>query len=268
MSWHLKKNELLEVLMPLYGRREAESISLYYFDARRKHNYDDNTFQIDLKKLGSGQPVQYVTNTSFFYGLELYINDNVLIPRPETEELVYWILSDNKSNKEPLSVLDIGTGSGCIILSLMKKNKSLKGYALDISSSALEVLLINADRLQLDCLTILTDILKDDLAELPKFDLIVSNPPYILANESSIMSASTLENEPHQALFVEGDDPLKYYKRIIELSKSKLNRGGSLYFETSHLHNKELKGYLIDQAMNYKFKADMQGNPRMLKVQF
>lgn len=264
------KSQIITALKQLYGEREAANMAQYYLDAKRDLPLSKECFEVDKEKMISGIPVQQVVNLSFFYGHKFYINEHVLIPRPETEELVHWIISDLRqtANNENPSILDIGTGSGCIILSLLSKLKVADGHAIDISSEALAVAKKNADGLGLAIDLRCKDILKDGLSEYPDLDIIVSNPPYILSTESELMTPSTLLHEPEKALFVSGTDPLIFYKRIISLGKDKLKKGGCIYFEMSHLHWDAMKVVLEKEAHNYSIKKDMQGQMRMLKIEF
>ena len=267
MTRHELRQSMLVELTKTYAPREAENLVNYYFDAHLETDLDRLQVESDSLKLLQGQPVQYVTNTSFFYGYQFCIDTGVLIPRPETEELVHWIVSDYK-NREGLRFLDIGCGSGCILLTILQKLSDITSYGLDISPVALELTRKNADQFGLDTTLILADITKTDGAALPtNLDFIVSNPPYISRSELSRMGASVLEHEPEQALFVDDDDPLLFYKHIITIGKALLQPAGVIYFETSDTYHIEMKRHLELLDLQFEYRTDMQGKLRMLKVQ-
>ncbi|MBT8230070.1 MAG: peptide chain release factor N(5)-glutamine methyltransferase [Bacteroidia bacterium] len=259
------KERIRKALSGMYGEREAGNIAAYYTDAMR--GIDIKDFEGDLDRLISGVPVQYVCQSAYFYGIWFYVNEHVLIPRPETEELVHWILSE-VSYSMPYRVLDIGSGSGCIILSLLSKLKSAKGTALEIDAGACQVISGNADNLGIDLDIIEANILDEDLDEEIFYDIMVSNPPYILPEERSRMDNNVLGYEPAKALFVEGDDPLVFYKRIIGQAEKQCAKGGKLYMETSDLYHEELKEILETKAYHFEFRKDLQDKWRMLKIEF
>ena len=256
---------MMEVLHPIYGLREASNIISYFFDSiKGQMNFNQNEV-LDLFK--SGMPVQYVVNNAFFYGHEFYVDDRVLIPRPETEELVHWIITENKDNNGQLSILDIGAGSGCILLSLLMKIKQSKGTALDISSDALDVCQLNATKFECDINIINQDIFgfQED-GPGGKYDIIVCNPPYILVEEKPRMDDHVIRHEPEQALFVQGNDPLVFYEHIIAHLRNWLKQGGVAYFETSDLYHNDLMSIVDDYDLKGEFKRDLQERWRMLKV--
>jgi len=255
-------------LLSLYGKREAENIADYYIDARRGVAQSSFDFTKDLTELKQGIPVQQVVNLSFFYGHRFYINEHVLIPRPETEELVHWIITDIEGLDTERTILDIGTGSGCILLSIVSKFDNMVGLGLDVSEQALGVAERNGTLLGLSTHFIKRDILKENLDDFQALDIIVSNPPYILDSETDLMDKSTLDYEPELALFVEGADPLIFYKRIVELAETSLKPKGLLYFETSNLYSDTLKTYLERKKLKYVYRNDLQGRPRMVKISF
>ena len=181
------------------------------------------------------RPVQYVLEEAHFQGLKFYVNENVLIPRPETEELVEWILADFRALQaasRDISVLDIGTGSGCIAVSLKVKNNFLQISACDVSSPALAIAKKNADNNKAAIQLFNYDILnQSSWNELPVYDLIVSNPPYIPERDKQSMDQNVLNYEPHIALFTSDDDPNIFYRTIALFGKTHLKAGGKLYFE-------------------------------------
>ncbi len=262
---HLLKTKMLEALHPIVDLREASNITSYYFDSVSPISFEE--LDVAISKLLSGVPVQYVCNNAFFYGHRFYVDNRVLIPRPETEELVHWIIQDRTSNSDQIKVLDIGSGSGCIVISLLLKLTNAKGYAIDNSETSIEVLNLNASKHNIEIQTILSDILDEQTIGFDhELDLIVCNPPYILYSEESRMDNSVLRHEPENALFVSGKDPLLFYRRVLDLASSWLSPNGILYFETSDLYNQELKQIVIDSPFKYEFKKDLQDNWRMLKL--
>jgi len=192
-------------------------------------------FQNALTRLEKNEPVQYVLGKAAFMNLEFNVNSNVLIPRPETEELVRLMLKDELDGKE---ILDIGTGSGCIAISLAKNLPNAKVSALDISKDAIELSKMNAKENDVNLEFINTDIL--DYKSDKKYDIIVSNPPYVIGEEKKHMSKNVLDYEPELALFVVDNNPLLYYKAILEFAKTSLNKNGKIYFEINEKYNQEI----------------------------
>ena len=216
-----------------------------------------------VKRLQTHEPIQHIIGEVEFYGLPFYVNSDVLIPRPETEELVDLILSESKNEK--LNILDIGTGTGCIPISLKYSLSNATVTSIDVSTGALETAKKNSCLNNVDILFLEKDILIADLSNLPQQDIIVSNPPYVLESDKKIMSQNVLEFDPHLALFVDDSTPLLFYKRITELAKSKLNIGGKLYFEIHENFGSETENLLIENGFkNIKIVKDMQGKDRMV----
>lgn len=217
-----------------------------------------------LERLAHAEPIQYVLKSTEFYDLHLELTSDVLIPRPETEELVHWILNDNKTNKSKL--LDIGTGSGCIALALKSKLAASQVEAWDISNKALSVAQKNAAQLNLDVTFKEIDILNyDDLKH--SFTCIVSNPPYVRNLEKEMMQANVLKFEPHLALFVEDDDPLLFYRVIAQKGLQLLMDNGCLYFEINEYLETEMTQLLTNLGyINIECRKDMQGKARMIKA--
>lgn len=176
-----------------------------------------------LSQLKLERPIQYILGMTQFMDLDFKVNENVLIPRPETEELVRWIISDCENQESRINILDIGTGSGCIAIALAKNLKNARVYALDISDGALEIAKKNAVSNQVDVELIQADILILDKLGI-KFDIIVSNPPYVRMVEKGTMKSNVVEHEPGIALFVSDDDPLVFYRKIVEFAQSNLKR--------------------------------------------
>ena len=218
-----------------------------------------------IARLKKNEPIQYVIGTEVFCGWTFEVNENVLIPRPETQELVRWIEADWKSDA-PCRILDVGTGSGCIAISLSKLLEGAEVEAWDFSEGALRVARRNADRNEAQVLFRQVDVLKA-CTEDCRYDVIVSNPPYITESEKQDMDANVLEWEPHTALFVPDADPLLFYRRIAELGVSMLNEGGALYFEINRAYGEETVRML--EGLGYKqigLRKDNWGNDRMIKA--
>ena len=219
-----------------------------------------------LEKLKLQIPIQYILGSTFFFDLEFKLNSNVLIPRPETEELVSWIISDvtaNSSNRK-IKILDIGTGSGCIAISLAKNILNSDVAALDVSDEALSVAKNNALLNKVDINFLHQNILEtDDLKD--EFDIIVSNPPYVRNLEKQEIQKNVLDYEPHLALFVEDDDALLFYKKIADLALKNLTKKGKLYFEINQYLGKETAQMLQEKGFkNIELRKDIYQNDRMI----
>ncbi|WP_067146547.1 peptide chain release factor N(5)-glutamine methyltransferase [Pseudotamlana agarivorans] len=226
---------------------------------------DDEPIEKALNQLIKHKPIQYIIGETEFYGLPFKVNKNVLIPRPETEELVEWILKHKKED-ETLNILDIGTGSGCIAISIAKHLKNASVYALDISEKALEVAKGNALLNEVHVEFINADILTTNSIRDLKFDIIVSNPPYIREKEQRLMKPNVLENEPHLALFVKDDNALQFYKAITEFSVHNLVENGELLFEINEfLGNEMIRLLQKHQFSNIELKQDIFRKDRMIK---
>lgn len=234
-----------------------------------EHNFELDNDDLDflqnaLLKLKNQIPIQYIVGETAFYGLLFKVDKNVLIPRPETEELVEWILQNHK-NSNSLKILDVGTGSGCIAISLAKNLPNTKVSAIDISQEALNVAKNNAALNQATVDFIQADILKIEKLS-TNFDIIVSNPPYVREMEKSQMQQNVLSNEPHLALFVENENPLLFYDKIAELAKNHLTENGVLYFEINQYLGSETVELLKSKGFkNIELKKDIYGVDRMVK---
>ena len=224
-----------------------------------------NIKQIDMFskaiiKLLSEEPIQYILETTSFYGLEFICSPSALIPRPETEELVDWIV---KSETNEIKILDIGTGTGCISVSLANRNGFVVD-ALDISSSALELAKQNAKKNQVDINFIEADIF--EYISDKQYDLIVSNPPYIRNLEKKKMQNNVLNFEPQLALFVDDDDPLVFYNSILQFANSNLYEKGSVYFEINENFSKEMESLLYSYGfIEIELKKDSFGKNRFIR---
>ena len=235
-----------------------------------------NLLQSATKQLEQEVPLQYIIGKTEFYGLPFVVNKHVLIPRPETEELVAWVVSEssrfktfNTSTKQTtetkqLKILDIGTGSGCIPISLKKQLPFAEISAIDISREALTVAKKNAVLNNVDIHFILQDILKTVALD-QHYDIIISNPPYVRELEKKELKNNVLKNEPHVALFVENDNPLIFYAKIAELAKNYLNKNGLLFFEINQYLGTETIDLVNKKGLkNIQLKKDMFGNDRII----
>lgn len=223
-----------------------------------------NTILADLQQ---EKPIQYITGEAWFYGLRFEVNENTLIPRPETEELVEWILNSPIITQQPtpFTILDIGTGTGCIPISLKANLPQANVSAIDVSEKALEVAKRNAASNKVEINFILTNILEvEDFNQ--HFDIIVSNPPYVRDLEKQEIKKNVLDHEPHLALFVEDTDALLFYRKIAQLALKNLTPNGLLFFEINQYLGKETVELLENLGFkNIELKKDMYGNDRMIK---
>lgn len=274
--------ELTHSLTPRYDLSEARAVVRLVLEQRFQMTFADvlcgkvnelsrdnrNALAKIMKRLETGEPVQYVLGECEFYGRMFYVRPGVLIPRPETEELVEWVISEQKQCR----ILDIGTGSGCISVSLAAELKA-DVTAWDISPDALSVASDNAKRLGVNLTLRQIDVLSDspDGGVKPEdrrktYDVIVSNPPYICDKERKDMEANVLDHEPHIALFVPDNDPLLFYRRIALLAKDMLLPGGALYFEGNREYAEDVAAMM--RSMGYddvEVRSDQYGNPRMTR---
>ena len=219
-----------------------------------------------LTQINKGEPIQYVIKKEFFYNYILKVTEDVLIPRPETEELVSNIINIEKINKK-LKILEIGTGSGCIAITLKKNLITPSVTSLDISKKAIEIAKENASLLKIDINFVCKDFFHFSTKE--KFDVIVSNPPYIPLKDKKFVDSVVYKNEPHKAIFVE-DDPLIFYKKILSFSTNYLNKNGRVYFEINDIYKDDMKKYLdlFYSNIKYEFVKDMQNKYRFLFLNF
>lgn len=224
-------------------------------------------FDSALARLQAREPIQYILGCTEFYGLPFQVNKHTLIPRPETEELVDWILSHFQNQDAVLDILDIGTGSGCIAVALAKNLPRASISALDISHKAIALAKENASNNQVSVSFSDQDILDTKSLE-KKYDVIVSNPPYVRQQEKKAMHTNVLAYEPSNALFVSNEDPLLFYRKIAQLAKVSLKANGWLYFEINEYLSLEVES-LLDEIgfMNIEIKNDFRAVPRMIKCQ-
>ena len=229
------------------------------------------TLHFAVKELLKNKPVQYIIGETEFCGLRFFVEEGVLIPRPETEELVNQLVSWSVSRLPSLSfrVLDIGTGSGCIAISLAKLLKNSVVTAVDVSEKASEIAKKNAEANGVNVRFILDDILNPKNPELidNQYDIIVSNPPYVCESEKSEMRANVLDYEPSTALFVSDDDPLVFYKKILEFAQKTLKPNGEVWFEINERFGREMRNLCLDMGFkNVEIIKDFRGRERIVKA--
>ncbi len=275
------KKEFTESLSKLYPEEEVQSFFAILSETILKLSRLETVLQSEkdiseedclkfteaVQRLKHFEPIQYITGETEFYGLVFKVNKHVLIPRPETEELVDWILKDIETqNLRVRTVLDIGTGSGCIAISLAKNLPNTHVSALDISEKALKTASQNAGLNQVAIHFYQQDILNSKL--LPdQYDIIVSNPPYVRELEKEAMRNNVLKHEPSSALYVSNEDPLVFYHKIILLAKKGLAPKGCLYFEINEYLSKEMQEMLKEEGfMSIEIRKDIFGKNRMIKA--
>ncbi len=273
------RDQFVQALTPLYDVMEAESffaIALLEIKGWKRidmamhpdaviNNEEEGRWNAVLSELMLQRPIQYIFGKAHFYGLEFTVNENTLIPRPETEELVDWIITENHSGGK-INIIDIGTGSGCIAISLAKNLSEAVVSAIDVSEEALSVAKQNA---QTNGVTV--DFMKADIlsvTSLPKkYDIIVSNPPYVRNLEKQEIKENVLHYEPHLALFVEDNDALLFYRKIALLGQSALEEGGCLFFEINQYLGEETVAMLENYGYkNIELRKDLFGNDRMIRA--
>lgn len=269
--------ELWRTLEPLYGNGEARAITDYVLDVcfglskadimcgAVEEMTAEKTVELNkiFNRLTKGEPVQYVLGRAEFCGRWFNVRPGVLIPRPETEELCAWITADSKASASP-EVLDIGTGSGCIAITLQLDMPESKVTAWDISADALDVARENAQQLGANVNFVKLDAL--NAKPEGEWDVIVSNPPYICEKEKKDMAVNVLEHEPHTALFVPDADPLLFYRAITRLAVQTLNKGGRLYFEINPIYADDTCRMMQAEGMTaVELRSDMYGKQRMAK---
>jgi release factor glutamine methyltransferase len=247
------RNEIDQFLYILFEEWKGWSRSLVHLKKEEILSVEEGErFRMALADLKRHKPIQYITGTTHFHDLELTVTPDVLIPRQETEELVDLIIKDNANRKnDEFSILDIGTGSGCIALSLQKEFQHSTVHALDNSLNALHIAKINAERNGCKILCYQYDILlKTEQSFFSSYEIIASNPPYIMESEKGEMKENVLEYEPHEALFVPDKDPLVYYKAIAEFASLHLSCPGTLYLEINENFGPEIKTLLLTKEFN------------------
>lgn len=275
------KSHFFESLTAIHGKDEVESFffilteylhNLKRIDLALHPNFeiseeDVQKWEVIISELKTEKPIQYIIGEAWFYDSKFYVNEHTLIPRSETEELVDWIVETVKKNdkSEKLTILDIGTGTGCIPISLKKNIPQAEVSAIDVSKEALQVARKNAESNEVEVTFLLQNILEtDDLKQ--QFDVIVSNPPYVRNLEKQEIKRNVLEFEPHLALFVEDNDALLFYRKIAHLALKSLSSNGILFFEINQYLGKETVELLENLGFkNIELKKDIYGNDRMIK---
>jgi release factor glutamine methyltransferase len=274
-------HDISEQLSVIYEKNEADTIAEILMEGVTDSKKTDRILNKDkeltaaqiekinqfLPRLLNHGPIQYILNECWFLGLKFYVDKNVLIPRPETEELGDWVIRNIKFPFKELKILDIGTGSGCIPVSLKRKLRKAEVWACDVSNDALTVAKRNADNLQADINFIQLDFLNEqERNKLPSFDIIVSNPPYIPQKDKETMQQNVLAHEPHTALFVSDNNPLVFYAAITDFATQHLNKDGSIYCEIHENLGKEVSEIFLQNNFEVEIKKDMQGKDRMIKA--
>ncbi len=280
-------NDFLTQLKGIYDDREAGNITDWVFENimnlerwKRRESLEELTFQQlsqikqYLNELLLHKPVQYVLNEAWFYKMKLYVNEDVLIPRPETEELVEWIVTDVKNRKfsSPagnFNILDIGTGSGCIAVALKKELRNMNITAIDVSVNALNVAKKNAStyRTVIDFTNI--DFLDEKRwNELSVYDIMVSNPPYIPETEKTSLLRNVIEFEPRIALLVQNDEPFIFYKKIVRFAQSHLNKSGKIFVEIHENYADDVGRIFREYNLKTETRKDIYGKERMIKAEF
>ncbi|NNJ89815.1 MAG: peptide chain release factor N(5)-glutamine methyltransferase [Eudoraea sp.] len=226
---------------------------------------EESLFFEGLAALKLGRPIQYVLGTTSFLELTLRVNEHVLIPRPETEELVRWILKDHEGSRSKIKILDIGTGSGCIAIALAKYLPLAEVEAIDISEEALVVAKQNATKNEVTVLFKQADVRDIDIPQ-KEYDIIVSNPPYVLESEKVSMENHVKNAEPSRALFVPDKHPLLFYEYLAIVAQKALKKGGELYLEINQLYGKEVSDLLKEHGINdIEIRQDLHGKDRFIK---
>lgn len=264
-------------LKAIYGEQEAGAIALVLLEDAFKVSRDDvamnrevawnedynAAFNRALERLKNHEPVQYVTGLVHFFDMQLKCDKRALIPRPETEELVYKIKNERREVKK---ILDVGTGSACIALALKKCFPNAEVQALDLSLEALKLAKENAEITKLAIETLQVDILQWNKYPWSVYDLIVSNPPYVSTLDKEVMQKNVLDFEPHVALFSE-EDPLLFYRHIFDFAAKTLSKTGALYFELNESFGKETAKLGMEKGFNTELYEDIHGKTRFLKAQ-
>lgn len=295
MTWQEQYQLLRQALNAIHEPSEAEAIARLVVEHVGEQSFRDlqeatvtqaseERINAMLKQLLTHRPLQYVLNEAWFYGLKFEVNESVLIPRPETEELVDWIIKEVRGKKyevrtetpatqhpiaigSPLTLLDIGTGSGCIPISIKKNIPEWDVSAVDVCSEALHTAINNAVNNETQINFQLLDFLDESKWNtLSNYKIIVSNPPYIKTTEAASMSKHVLDFEPHKALFVPDEDALLFYRKIADFALQHLQPGGAVYAEINQQLGKETVELFQHKGFTVELRKDMSGNERMLKA--
>lgn len=264
----------------IYPEQEIESLIRLIFSALRNYSPTDLLLKKDeilsdkeglrlqeiVNRLKQHEPIQYILGETEFYGLSFLVTKDVLIPRPETEELVDWIL---KETRQHATILDVGTGSGCIPVSLKKNLPAAAVLGCDVSEKALHTARLNAEKNETDIDFFLLDILAPEVPDrLPSFDILVSNPPYVTEKEKEWMQTNVLAHEPHLALFVPNEDPLKFYIALTLFAQEHLKKGGKIFWEINEAYGQDCIQLLKKNGFQHiRLKQDINGKDRMISAQ-
>jgi release factor glutamine methyltransferase len=277
------RKEVINSIATIYERGEAEAITEIVMEHITRWSRPERILNKDIPlsfvqrklmgeiilRLQRHEPIQYLINEACFAGMIFYVDKNVLIPRPETEELVEWIVKEVRGETaDARKILDIGTGSGCIAIVLKNKLPSAEIWGCDVSNEALNVARMNADALNATIDFVPLNFLDiDERKQLPHVDIIVSNPPYVPQRDKDAMKKNVLEFEPAEALFVPDNDSLVFYSAIADFGKEKLNEGGKIFVEIHENIGEEVKKLFQTKGYNsVELRKDMQGKNRMVKA--
>jgi release factor glutamine methyltransferase len=272
LQWIVERIELDETDLEIQGL--AYIIIEHLFKINKTEIITDRSLNISssqlkelnqfLDRINKGEPIQYILGETEFYGRQFIVNPGVLIPRGETEELVDLVIKDHKGKK--IKVLDIGSGSGCIPITIVKELKLIKAYAIDFDPRAIKVARQNATRHQVEIDFLMIDILKEKIP-IQGLDVIISNPPYVTLSEKSQMKTNVLEHEPATALYVSDENPLIFYERIADLGRESLKEDGKLYFEINENFGNKIAQMLEQRGYkNIELIADLNGKDRVIKA--
>lgn len=268
--------QIADAITPIYPIEEANEIAFivaeHIFNISKTDILLDKPIELSnelnvkvesiISRLLQNEPIQYIIRETYFLGRIFNVDNSVLIPRPETEEIVHTIIQEHKNNKD-LVIADFCTGSACIAISLEKELNTNKVYAYEISAPALQIARMNAVKHNSEVIFIQQDVLKD--FTMPLFDIIVSNPPYVCESEKVEMRKNVLDFEPHLALFVPDNDAFLFYKRIIEIAKSNLKPNGIIYFEINQELGESVSELLRrNNFIDIRLMTDFRGNQRMV----
>jgi release factor glutamine methyltransferase len=286
MTIQKASKELSKKLLSIYDERESSAITDWVMESltgwkklERIINKNEELSEQNKKRFGditaellAHRPVQYILNEAWFHGLRLYVDEHVLIPRPETDELLAWALKEvellqRKIGDRNIHILDVGTGSGCIPVSIKNEVPSLDVWACDISEGALAVARKNALQENVDIEFRQMNFLdKEERSLLPLFDLIISNPPYISEDEKETIDKHVLQYEPHLALFVPEKDSLIFYRHLADFGQTHLQGGGCMLMEIHYAAGEAVRELFKQYGYETELRADMQGHDRMLKA--
>jgi len=282
MTTEKARKEIIDSIKSIYEKGEADSITEIVMEHITRWSRLERILHKDvplsftqkkllaqiIDRLQQHEPIQYIINEASFAGMIFYVDRNVLIPRPETEELMGWIINESTIRKPASRVLDVGTGSGCIAIALKSKLQDAEIWACDLSDEALNIARMNADALNTTIDFVPLNFLDaEQRKQLPNVDIIVSNPPYIPQKDKIEMKKNVLEFEPATALFVPDDDSLVFYNAIADFGKEKLNEGGSIYVEIHENLGHQVKNlFELNGYNSVEMRKDLQGKDRMIKV--